>query len=422
MSDQSSTTPPTPPQEININDFSYELPEHRIAKFPLEQRDASKLLVYKDGNLNHTVFRNLPEQLPTGSLLLFNDTKVIHARLYFTLPNGKRLEILCLEPLQPAEYQQNFSHTQSVRWKCLVGGNRKWKSGQIEKTFSTPHGDVTLTATRLGRTADAFEIQFDWNAPKLAFGELLAAAGIIPLPPYLNRETQAEDEDRYQTVYAREKGSVAAPTAGLHFTDQVFQDLDAKGIQRAFVTLHVGAGTFKPVSADALGEHEMHEESIYLQRDTLHTLYTAVAENRPIIPVGTTSLRLLESLYWHASQIQQGTAQTHIDVPQWIPYQNLPRISAAEALQTLLQHMDRRQTNELQGYTQLIIAPSYTFGIAKGIITNFHQPRSTLLLLIAALIGQDWRRVYDFALQHNFRFLSYGDSSLLLPSPPAEAT
>ena len=421
MSHQPSSNQPTPPQEIDINDFSYELPDHRIAKFPLEQRDASKLLVYKNGNIHHTTFRNLPEQLPAGSLLLFNDTKVIHARLYFTLPNGKRLEILCLEPLQPAEYQQNFSHTQSVRWKCLVGGNRKWKSGLIEKTVPTPQGKVTLTATRLGRTADAFDIQFEWDAPQLAFGELLAAAGIIPLPPYLKRETQPEDEDRYQTVYAREKGSVAAPTAGLHFTGQVLQELDAKGIQRAFVTLHVGAGTFKPVSADALGEHEMHEESIYLQRDTLHTLYTAVAENRPIIPVGTTSLRLLESLYWHASQIQQGTAQPHIDVPQWAPYQNLPQPSAADALQTLLQQMDQLHTNELQGYTQLIIAPSYTFKVAKGLITNFHQPRSTLLLLIAALIGQDWRRVYSFALQHNFRFLSYGDSSLLIPSLPAEA-
>jgi S-adenosylmethionine:tRNA ribosyltransferase-isomerase len=402
------------PQAINIDDYTYDLPEHRIAKFPLEERDASKLLLYKQGDISHTEFRDLPEQLPEGSLLLFNDTKVIHARLYFTLPNGKRLEILCLEPLQPAEYQQNFSSTNKVRWKCLVGGNRKWKSGEIEKAISTAQGEITLKATRLGRTADAFDIQFEWNAD-LAFGELLAAAGIIPLPPYLNRETKPEDEDRYQTVYAREKGSVAAPTAGLHFTDRVFDALDQKGIQRAFVTLHVGAGTFKPVSADALGDHEMHEESIYLQRQTLATITQAVAEGRPLIPVGTTSLRLLESLYWHACQLHNGTAQAHINVPQWIPYSDIPKPAPLEALKALQQQMDDLQTDELQGYTQLIIAPSYTFRLAKGLITNFHQPRSTLLLLIAAMIGEDWRKAYEYALSKDFRFLSYGDSSLLLP-------
>lgn len=403
------------PKSINIKDFSYELPESRIAKFPLEERDASKLLFYNGGDLAAHSFRTLPELLPDGALLVFNNTKVIHARLHFTLPNDKRLEILCLEPLTPAEYQQNFSSTQTVRWKCLVGGNRKWKTGVIEKTITTELGDVQLKATRIGRMENAFEIEFEWNDSRIAFGSLLAAAGIIPLPPYLNRENVPEDEDRYQTVYAKTKGSVAAPTAGLHFTDRVFGELEAKGISTLEVTLHVGAGTFKPVSAEALADHHMHEESIYINLATLNTLIAHLEQGKPVIPVGTTSMRLLESLYWHGQSLCSGQPASFIDVQQWTPYEEGVRPSTPESFLAVRQAMEAQQQETVQGYTQLIIAPGYTFRVCNGIITNFHQPQSTLLLLIAALIGEDWRKVYDFALSEGFRFLSYGDSSLLLP-------
>jgi len=403
------------PKSINIKDFSYALPDSRIAKFPLAERDASKLLFYHKGNIKNHAFRALPELLPAGTLLVFNNTKVIHARLHFTLPNGKPLEILCLEPLDPAEYQQNFSNKGKVRWKCLVGGNRKWKSGVIEKTISTSSTDLLLSATRLGRLENAFEIEFTWQAPDMAFGELLAAAGIIPLPPYLNRENVPEDEDRYQTVYAKTKGSVAAPTAGLHFTNRVFEDLEKKGFRQLYVTLHVGAGTFKPVSAEALADHHMHEESIYVDHQTLATLIHQMEKGQPIIPVGTTSMRLLESLYWHGQAICAGHAAPHIDVQQWAPYEKGVRPSALESFLAIQKAMQDQQQDTLQGYTQLIIAPGYEFKVCSGIITNFHQPQSTLLLLIAALIGQDWKSVYDFALQQDFRFLSYGDSSLLMP-------
>lgn len=403
------------PKSINIKDFSYELPESRIAKFPLEERDASKLLYYNGGKIDAHSFRALPELLPEGALLVFNNTKVIHARLHFTLPNDKRLEILCLEPLAPAEYQLNFSSTQAVRWKCLVGGNRKWKTGVIEKTITTELGDVQLQATRIGRMENAFEVEFEWNDDRIAFGSLLAAAGIIPLPPYLNRENVPEDEDRYQTVYAKTKGSVAAPTAGLHFTDRVFDDLKEKGISTLEVTLHVGAGTFKPVSAEALADHHMHEESIYINLATLNTLIAHLEQGKPIIPVGTTSMRLLESLYWHGQSLCSGQPASFVDVQQWTPYEEGKRPSTLESFQAVRQAMEAQQQETVQGYTQLIIAPGYTFRVCNGIITNFHQPQSTLLLLIAALIGEDWKKVYDFALSEGFRFLSYGDSSLLLP-------
>lgn len=399
---------------IDINDYDYELPEDRIAKFPLAQRDASKLLICSGGPLRDRPFRELAEELAAGSLLLFNDTKVIHARLHFELPNGKLLEILCLEPILPAEHQQSFSAGSGLRWKCLVGGNRRWKTGRIEKSIATEAGPLTLSASRLGRSADAFEIQFEWDRPGLAFGEVLALAGIIPLPPYLNRENVPADEQRYQTVYAREQGSVAAPTAGLHFTDAVFSDMAAKGIARAFVTLHVGAGTFKPVSANRLEGHHMHEESLFVNRETVAHLLKQVESGRPIIPVGTTSMRVLESLYWHGQALLSGRDAPHLDVRQWAPYQQTaPLPSAAEALAAVHQQLAAQQQDYLQGITQLLIAPGYTFRLCNRIITNFHQPRSTLLLLIAALIGEDWRRAYVYALEQDFRFLSYGDSSLL---------
>ncbi len=402
------------PKEIRIEDFDYSLPEERIAKFPLEQRDQSKLLLYKSGGIGHAHFRSLPEHLPAGAMLVFNDTKVIHARLHFTLENGTQIEILCLEPLAPHDYQQNFSSTAPVRWKCLIGGNRKWKSGVVEKELKGGRVErLILTAKRIQRLEDAFEVEFSWNDEDLAFGELLAQAGIIPLPPYLNREHVASDEERYQTIYAREQGSVAAPTAGLHFTDAVFADLDANNFAWAFVTLHVGAGTFKPVKSETMAEHHMHEESIFVAKKFLEKLLAIKQAGKPVIPVGTTSMRTLESLYWYGALLSQNAAVS-FDIPQWLPYEFEQEIEAISALKAILKHLETQQKEVLEGITQLIIAPGYDFKIVDGLITNFHQPRSTLLLLVSALVGEDWRNIYDYALANDFRFLSYGDSSLLL--------
>lgn len=403
------------PHQIEIANYTYELPDERIAQYPLAERDDARLLVYRDGQIGDTQFKYLKDQLPDEALLVFNDTRVIHARLHFSLPNGKLLEIFCLEPLAPAEYQQNFGASGPVRWKCLIGGNRKWKSGDIERTIKGTDGDFQLRAERIDRLEDAFEVSFSWNAP-LSFGEVLHQAGVIPLPPYMQRSSEASDTDRYQTVYARLDGSVAAPTAGLHFTDRVFRELDQKKIDRLFVTLHVGAGTFKPVKSEKIGDHHMHQESIYLNLQDLDTLLAAVLRPRSIISVGTTSTRLLESIYWHGCRLLTGQAKQDepIDVPQWAPYESSDRTyTAAEALQAVRDQIQALPNQTLSGQTQIIIAPGYRFRIIDGLITNFHQPNSTLLLLVAALIGKDWEKVYDYALQNNFRFLSYGDSSLL---------
>jgi S-adenosylmethionine:tRNA ribosyltransferase-isomerase len=405
------------PQEIQIADYTYELPEDRIAQYPLPERDAAALLVYRRGEIRSSVFRQLKDHLPAGALLVFNDTKVIHARLHFTLPNGKLLEIFCLEPIEPAEYQQNFGSTGTVRWKCLIGGNRKWKSGTIQREYDLEAGPLQLTARRSGRLEDAFEVAFSWTAPSaMSFGEVLFAAGLIPLPPYMHRPSESSDADRYQTVYARLDGSVAAPTAGLHFTQRVFHDLEARQISRLFVTLHVGAGTFKPVHSETIGEHHMHQESIYLHADKLADLVQAMQSNRRIVSVGTTSTRLLESLYWHGCQLLQGSlpADADMDVDQWVPYNGSVRqYPPVEALQAVLNQAIQFPDRTLRGQTRIIIAPGYTFRVIDGLITNFHQPNSTLLLLVAALVGPDWRAIYQYALDHDFRFLSYGDSSLL---------
>jgi S-adenosylmethionine:tRNA ribosyltransferase-isomerase len=404
------------PHHINIDDYDYALPEPRIARYPLPQRDASKQLIYRQGEITEQVFQQLPALLLEGSLLVFNNTRVIHARLRFTLPTGRPLEILCLEPLSPLDYQQNLSSQNPVEWKCMVGGNRKWKTGEISQKINTSQGPVTLTARRGDWLDGPFRIAFSWDAPKLSFGELLVAGGIIPLPPYLNRDSEAADQDRYQTIYAQPEGSVAAPTAGLHFTEAVFQALDQRGIQRSFVTLHVGAGTFKPVTTDSLGEHDMHRESIFVERALVQALADTLAAGAPVIPVGTTSMRTLESLYWLGVRLVKGhTIEDGFVVGQWEPYElpasELP--SALEAITALLAHFQTTQTDLLEGYTQLLIAPGYPNRLVSALITNFHQPCSTLLLLVASLIGEDWKKVYDYALAHDFRFLSYGDSSLI---------
>lgn len=411
------------PQDIDINDYTYPLPEERIAKFPLAERDASQLLIYKGGDIGHTRFRQLPEQLPEGALLLFNNTRVIHARLPFRRATGARIEIFCLEPLDPAGHLQSLTSEGPVTWKCLIGNNKRWKEPELVLPIDTPQGTVRLFAERLGPAEDAFRVRFRWDKAGMTFGELLHEAGLIPLPPYLHRDETPEDERRYQTVYARHDGSVAAPTAGLHFTEEVLQQLREKDIRIRFVTLHVGAGTFRPVKTERLQEHHMHEEQLVVSRSVLRDLWAAVREGRPIIPVGTTSLRTLESLYWQfaardsqlALKVDSNDKSFQLDVDQWAPYESKAALPAEQALQKLLEAMDRHEQEELRGQTGLLIAPGYRFRLASGLITNFHQPRSTLLLLIAAMIGEDWKKVYRYALDHDFRFLSYGDSSLLLP-------
>lgn len=406
------------PQHLHIQAYQYELPEDRIAHYPLAQRDASKLLIYRGGDIQDTLFSRLPEAIPEGALLIFNDTRVIQARLHFQTQAGHTVEVFCLEPIAPAEYVQNFSAQQEVRWKSLIGNNRKWKNGTLEKLIDTPAGKVALRVARIDQYHDAFEVVFSWDAP-LAFAEILHYAGVIPLPPYLRRESTAEDSQRYQTVYAREKGSVAAPTAGLHFTTSIFQQLEAKKAEVHFVTLHVGAGTFKPVQPGPLSAHQMHQEYITVTRTSIEAMAEAVRAGRPILPVGTTSLRVLESLYWFAARLFESgdiDASLQLDIDQWEPYQEgriLP--TPTEAFDYLVQVLNSRRQDTVEGYTRLLIAPGYSFQLTNGLITNFHQPGSTLLLLIAALIGPSWKSVYQYALDHDFRFLSYGDSSLLLP-------
>ncbi|MFZ4428010.1 MAG: S-adenosylmethionine:tRNA ribosyltransferase-isomerase [Saprospiraceae bacterium] len=406
------------PRQISIEAYDYTLPEERIAKYPLEERDASRLLIHRDGLIHETEFRALPEWLEPGTVLVFNNTRVIHARMRFRTEQGADIEIFCLEPRLPADYRQSFAAMHSVTWKTLIGNNRKWKGGTLCMQVLTPNGATTLYAERLARYEDAFEVQFSWEGD-LAFGEVLHYAGLIPLPPYLHRESASVDEDRYQTVYAAEAGSVAAPTAGLHFTERVLEKLRQQGIQTVYLTLHVGAGTFKPVSNGPLANHHMHQEQWHITQETLEILRTAIEQGKTIISVGTTSMRVLESLFWAGMQLAlspDAGLPAHFTIGQWAPYQqNLPALRPEAALEKLLHAMRAGERNTLEGHTQLLIAPGYSLKITGGLITNFHQPKSTLLLLVAAIIGQRWKTVYQYAMENGFRFLSYGDSSLLLP-------
>ena len=422
-------------RDIDIGEYAYPLPEDRIARFPLQERDASKLLVFRDGSIRQRLFRELAGELPKGALLVFNNTRVIHARLPFRRPTGARIEVFCLEPLSPAAHTENLSSEKPVVWKCLIGNNKRWKKEELEMSIHTPDGPFRLFAEKLEPHDDAFAVRFRWAPDGTAFGALLHEAGLIPLPPYLKRKHTPQDEDRYQTVYACHDGSVAAPTAGLHFTDRVLQDLHRKDIQTAFVTLHVGAGTFQPVKSKRLGEHRMHEEHISVSREFIKTLIHALEEGRPVIPVGTTSMRTVESLYWWGLRNRQppvngGTTKFIPDelqarsthpvshatalVPQWAPYECPVDIDPSEALRSTLAGLEKLGLDLLTGPTGLLIAPGYRFRICRGLITNFHQPHSTLLLLIAALVGDQWRRIHDYALDNDFRFLSYGDSCLLM--------
>ncbi len=403
------------PKDISIADYSYDLPAASIAYYPLAERDASRLLIYRAGELHEDIYRNIAGHLPEGSLLVFNNTRVVEARIVFQKPTGGQIEIFCLEP--PAEYggiAAALTQTGSVRWTCLIGGASKWKPGQVLRKML---GDIVLEARWVQRLEGAFLIELSWTPAGLSFAELLHRAGLVPLPPYIHRTVESADSERYQTVYARHDGSVAAPTAGLHFTEAIFRQLEARQIERTFVTLHVGAGTFLPVKAATLGEHPMHIEFIAVRTEVIRELLARLHDGRPVIAVGTTSARTLESLYWLGVKVVADASILPEDlvVHQWDAYAGDEAVGVAGALQALLAWMERRGLGELVTTTQLLITPGYTWRIVGGLVTNFHQPESTLLLLIASLIGEDWRVLYNYALKHGFRFLSYGDGCLLLP-------
>ena len=398
-------------KDISIEAYDYPLPEERIAKYPLAERDASKLLVYKDETLQASQFRHIADFLPPKALLVFNETKVIRARLQFQKETGSHIEIFCLEP--DDDYQIAFSSASPVRWKCLVGNSKRWKDGLLRMKLQAGGQDVELTAARIERNDQYSEIEFSWTPSTLPFATILEAAGEIPLPPYLNREAEPEDRDRYQTVFARYDGSVAAPTAGLHFTKPLLEQLQSQGFDLDEVTLHVGAGTFRPVASETIGEHAMHSETVIVRRSLIQHLIQQLGG--AIIPVGTTSTRTLESLYWIGVMLQeQGMALRQLHVDQWYPYESHPQLSTREALQHLLDYLDAHQLSRLEASTALMIAPGYQMRVITGLITNFHQPKSTLLLLVSALIGERWKDAYQFALDNGFRFLSYGDSCLFL--------
>jgi S-adenosylmethionine:tRNA ribosyltransferase-isomerase len=402
------------PSQLQIKDFNYELPDERIARYPLTERDLSKLLIYKEGKITEDIYRNLVEHLPADSLLLFNNTRVIEARMLFHKSTGSIIEIFCLEPAAGVELTQAMMSQGSVRWTCLVGGAGKWKQQFLEKILTTPKGDVLLKAEKFKQEQGSFEIEFSWDNAHFTFAELLHFAGILPLPPYLQRQTEVADYERYQTVYAKQEGSVAAPTAGLHFTPLLLRQLQEQGIKKQFITLHVGAGTFQPVKSETMQQHNMHREWIEITTAAIEDLLKQLPNI--VIAVGTTSLRSIESLYWMGVKalINPNATMEQLEVQQWDAY-DLPQqeISAEEALRALLQWMRRNQLKQLICHTQILIAPGYNTRIASAIITNFHQPNSTLLLLVAALIGDNWKKVYAHAMENNFRFLSYGDGSLL---------
>ena len=400
-------------EQIRIEEFNYPLPDERIAKFPLTKRDESKLLVYRNGKIDEAVFKQLSDYLPQGSMLVYNNTRVIQARMLFQKETGAQIEVFCLEPVIPHDYALVFQQTESCSWLCLVGNLKKWKEGALHKTIRMDDKEVVLSAERIKTTGDSHLVRFSWNNPQVTFAELLDAAGILPIPPYLHRETRESDLQTYQTVYSKIKGSVAAPTAGLHFTPEVLAGLDAKGFTREEVTLHVGAGTFKPVKSEVIGDHEMHTEFISVHRSAIENIRTNLGR---IIAVGTTSVRTLESLYYMGRTLVNNPDATseELVVTQWTPYHDTEEVTAHEALTALLDYLDRNQTDTLLSATQIMIAPGYEFKIVKGIITNFHQPKSTLLLLISAFVNGNWKSIYNYALDNDFRFLSYGDSSLLL--------
>ena len=402
------------PKHIQIKDFCYDLPDERIAKFPLASRDQSKLLVYRHGEISEDTFSSLPEYIPTGSLMVFNNTKVIQARLHFRKETGALIEVFCLEPIVPADYALNFQQTEHSAWLCMIGNMKKWKEGTLHKEMVVKDKPLTLSATRGETQGTSHRVDFTWDNPDVTFAEILEVFGELPIPPYLNRDTEESDKSTYQTVYSKIKGSVAAPTAGLHFTPAVFEALLEKGVDTQELTLHVGAGTFKPVKSEEIEGHEMHTEYISVSRDTIQKL---IKHDAKAVAVGTTSVRTLESLYHIGVTLanKPTATESELHVRQWQPYEQKEYINPIVALQKILGYLDRNGLDTLHSSTQIIIAPGYEYKIVKAMITNFHQPQSTLLLLVSAFVKGDWKRIYDYAMAHDFRFLSYGDSSILIP-------
>lgn len=397
-------------RNIRISDYNYPLPDHRIAKHPLAAREQCKLLCYKvGGEISEGHFYDVPAVLPEKAMLVYNNTRVINARLRFRKSTGSTIEIFCLEPVAPCDYQLIFQTTQSCTWLCLVGNSKRWKQGPLTQEIEVDGKTVILEANRGERRGNSFEIEFSWNGG-VTFASILEAIGEIPIPPYLNRGTESTDSADYQTVYSHIDGSVAAPTAGLHFTDEVLAECDKRGITRRELTLHVGAGTFQPVKSENIGEHEMHYEFISAQRSLLVDLINA---EDPVVAVGTTSVRTLESLYYVGQVLETNpdADEEMLTVKQWMPYSTPCEISTKKALQNVVDYLDRHHAEAYMGSTQLMIAPGFQYRIISGMITNFHQPQSTLLLLVSAFVGVDhWRAIYDYALDHDFRFLSYGDA------------
>lgn len=404
------------PKHIHISDFDYELPDERIAKFPLPQRDHSKLLLYKHGEVSDDIFTSLPNYIDSGELMIFNNTKVIQARLHFRKETGALIEVFCLEPVAPADYALNFQQTSHSGWLCLVGNLKKWKEGTLKRELTVKGLPVTLCATRGECRGTSHYVEFSWDNPNVTFADILEIFGELPIPPYLNRETEESDKVNYQTVYSKIKGSVAAPTAGLHFTENVLEQLKQKGVELEELTLHVGAGTFKPVKSEEIEGHEMHTEWISVSR---HTLERIIAHGGGVVAVGTTSVRTLETLYYIGVILQDNPDASEEDlyIKQWFPYSvgEDKELSSVKALQNIVDYMDRHGMEVFHSCTQIIIAPGYDYHIVKKMITNFHQPKSTLLLLVSAFVKGDWHKIYRYALGHDFRFLSYGDSSLLIP-------
>ena len=401
-------------KHIKISDYNYPLPDERIAKFPLKERDSSKLLVYNHGEIEERVFTSLQEYIEPGSLMIFNNTKVIQARLHFRKEPGALIEIFCLEPIKPNDYVLNFQQTEHSAWLCMVGNLKKWKEGPLHKEMTVKGKPLTLTATRGECHGTSHRIDFSWDNSEVTFADILEVFGELPIPPYLNRETQESDKETYQTVYSKIKGSVAAPTAGLHFTERVLDTLRNKGVDLEEVTLHVGAGTFRPVKSEEIAGHDMHTEYISVNRQTIEKLLKHGGETTA---VGTTSVRTIESLYYIGVILESRpeASQEELHVRQWMPYENETNLTPIQTLQNILDYMERNHLDALHTSTQIIIAPGYEYKIVKRIVTNFHQPQSTLLLLVSAFVKGDWRKIYDYALAHDFRFLSYGDSSLLIP-------
>jgi S-adenosylmethionine:tRNA ribosyltransferase-isomerase len=400
-------------REIEVNDYDYDLPDNRIAQFPVKERDLSQLLIHKENTLSKDIFRNINHYIPDNSLLVFNNTRVIRARLLFQKDTGASIEILCLEPIAPVEYELSLGSSEPVVWKCIVGNLKKWKDKTLCRSF-TYNGEIyNLTAEKTEQINDVWRIKFSWTCPELSFGQVIEASGHIPLPPYIKREDNDEDIIRYQTVYSKISGSVAAPTAGLHFTDHVLSMLTEKGIKSTEITLHVGAGTFKPVKAEKIISHEMHCEHFFVTTATIELLLKNTGR---IIAVGTTSVRTLESLYWMGVKISEDSLslKNELSLGQWEAYKMNSNMSVKDSLQAILNVLKKKQLTAIYASTSIMIVPGYNFRIINGIITNFHQPKSTLLLLISAWAGTQWKNIYEYALNNSFRFLSYGDSSLLL--------